>query len=82
MRAMSGGTSNAVKITPTIDPANRLSVQIGFTKDNIADLEATDYLGFAFMFDPNAKLPTPMRLLQFKSDLNGDMLKQFVATCH
>jgi hypothetical protein len=67
---------------PTVDAANRLTVQIGFTNDNVEDLEGTDYLSFAFLFDPNAKLPTPMRLLQFKSNLNGDLLKQFVSTCH
>ena len=43
-------------------------------------IESAAYLGFAFMFDPNAKLP--LRLLNFESTLDAAKLKQFAATCH
>lgn len=61
-------------------PANRLTATINVSKNGLATLEGASYIGFAFMFDPAAKLP--LRLLNFESDLNVAKLKQFAATCH
>ena len=48
---------------------------------NVPEMMQSNPIGFMFVFDPKAGLP--MRLLQFKSDFNGEQLKQFVAqNCH
>jgi len=61
-------------------PANRLTAVINVSQRGLATLASATYIGFAFMFDPAAKLP--LRLLNFESDLNVGKLKQFAATCH
>jgi hypothetical protein len=61
-------------------PANRLTATINVSKNGLATLAGASYIGFAFMFDPAAKLP--LRLLNFESDLDAAKLKQFAATCH
>ena len=69
-----------MKTPPTVDAANRLTTELTITKDGVTQLEASPYIGIAVLFDPKAKLP--LRLLQFASDLNGTLLKQYAATCH
>jgi len=59
--------------------ANRLSATMNVSQSMLATLENSAYIGFAFMFDPNAKLP--LRVLEFQADLDGAKLKQFAATC-
>ena len=61
-------------------PSKRLTATLEFTERQIEMLAGNTHIGFAFMFDPNAKLP--LRLLQFESDLDSAKLKDFVATCH
>ena len=60
--------------------ANRLTAVINVSKSGVATLASAANIGFAFMFDPNAKLP--LRLLNFESTLDAAKLKQFAATCH
>lgn len=60
--------------------ANRLTAVINVSQRGLTTLAGATYIGFAFMFDPAAKLP--LRLLNFESDLNVAKLKQFAATCH
>ena len=59
---------------------NRLTAAINVSKQGLATLETAKYIGFAFTFDPAAKLP--LHVLTFESDLNAAKLKQFAATCH
>jgi hypothetical protein len=61
-------------------PANRLTAAIYVSKNGLATLASVANIGFAFMFDPNAKLP--LRLLNFESTLDAAKLKQFAVTCH
>jgi len=61
-------------------PENRLTVAINVSKQGLAALTTAKYIGFAFTFDPAAKLP--LHVLNFESDLNAAKLKQFAATCH
>jgi hypothetical protein len=65
---------------PASVAGDRLSATISFNQSQLTSIESAAYLGFTFMFDPNAKLP--LRLLQFEADLDSDKLKQFAATCH
>jgi hypothetical protein len=61
-------------------PANSLTAVLNVSQNGLATLEGASYIGFAFMFDPAAKLP--LRLLNFESNLDAAKLKQFAATCH
>jgi hypothetical protein len=61
-------------------PANRLTAVINVSQNGITTLAGATYIGFAFMFDPAAKLP--LRLLNFESTLDDAKLKAFAATCH
>jgi hypothetical protein len=65
---------------PVVDGSGRLTVKIGLFQSTVDEFENTPYLGFAMIFDPKAKLP--LRVLQFDSDLNDTLLKQFAGTCH
>lgn len=61
-------------------PANRLTAVINVSQNGLATLENAYFIGFAFMFDPAAKLP--LSLLNFEASLDAAKLKQFAATCH
>jgi hypothetical protein len=58
----------------------RLAAKIRVSQKFAEALEQSGHIGFAFLFDPAAKLP--LRLAQFEADLNGTQLKKFAATCH
>jgi hypothetical protein len=67
-------------VQPAAVTADRISATISLTASQLGSVESASYLGFAFMFDPAAKLP--LRLLQFVADIDAGKLKEFAATCH
>ncbi|MBV8889946.1 MAG: hypothetical protein JO267_11340 [Alphaproteobacteria bacterium] len=58
---------------------NRLVVRINAPASLMKAMQESAHIGFAFMFDPQAKLP--MRLLQFEADISQSQLKSYLATC-
>jgi hypothetical protein len=58
----------------------RLAAKIRVSQKFAEALEQSGHIGFAFVFDPAAKLP--LQLAQFEAELNGAQLKKFAATCH
>ena len=72
---------DAVISKATLDNNGRLATTIQFPAKWLAvpDVVASNHIGFAFLFDPNAHLA--MRLLQFESDFSSAQLKRFAGSC-
>jgi hypothetical protein len=74
--------SLSAKQAPAQVVGTQLVKSVSLSGTLLQNLENGNYpdIGFAFIFDPAAKLP--MRLLKFEAVLDSAMLKQFAATCH